>query len=120
MITNPNENINYSECIATEFLMCSNEESKELTPPSLATKALLQFYTDDYGEKVIGFSRMCYWPIVSLTQNEDKPTQGYKGIGFKIANMRYCEIHGLKNIANTKFIPFSNGYPLFCFIQYFK
>lgn len=120
MFNNFNDNSNYSECIANEFLETLNDEIKELSPPSEASKAVLQFYTDDDGVRILDYAAMPFKPIVAITQNEDKPEQGYKGKGFKIANMGYYKIEGFKNIAQTKFIPFDNKYVVFCFIQYYK
>ncbi len=120
MFSNLNDNINYSEYIATELFAFSSNEVKELTPPSEATKAVLQFYTDEAGIRLIGETQISYVPIVAISQSDNNPEQGYKGNGFKIPNLNYHTVKGLKNIAKTKFIPFNSGYDVFCVVQYYK
>ncbi len=120
MFSNVNDNINYSECIATELISFSNRKIRELTPPSEASKAVLQFYTYNNGCKIVELFESQSKPIVSVIQSNEKPEPGFKGKGFKIPNMGCYQVFGLKNIANTKFIPFHSGYVVFCFVQYFR
>lgn len=120
MFNNINDNINYSDCMATELIKVSNRKIAELNPPSEASKAVLQFYTYNNGCKVIDFCIAQNQPIASVLQSDEKPEPSYKGKGFKIPNMGCYHVSGIKNIGRTKFIPFQRGYVLFCFVQYFR
>ncbi|MBS1635240.1 MAG: hypothetical protein JST26_04900 [Bacteroidetes bacterium] len=121
MFTSENDNINYSECIGTELIECSDAEIKDLTPPAEATRALLQFFTNEAGILSIGTSKLAYTPIAVLTESGQSPEQGFTGrVGIKLFHMAIYEVRGLKNLAQTRFLPFTNGYTCLCSIQYFK
>lgn len=121
MFNDENTNINFSECLGSEYLEFSNDTVKDLTPPEKASRALLQFYTNEAGIMTIGLEKLAYTPVAVLTESNELPTQGFTGkVGVKLFNMAIYEVRGIKNLAQTSFIAFGNGYTCYCFIQYFK
>lgn len=89
--------------------------------PVQATRAVVQFYTNAAGIAAIGPANLATTPLVNVTDDGSTPDQGFTGVvGLRLFNMASVEVIGKNNLANFKYIPFANGYTVYCQTIYYK
>lgn len=121
MFQNENDNINYSECVGSEFLILRGEKGKELNPPDYATRAKIQCFLDEQGIRKAKPAKLRYTPIASITQTGQDIKPGYsEKVGIKLLHLDIYEVKALKNLSNAKLVAFQPTINCYCIVEYFK
>lgn len=112
---------NIGDCIKSEtFSFTSGDGIQTLPANPNASRALIQFYTDDIGVEAITAAIMAYQPLVALTEDGTDPVASYAGVSMKLFNMSIYEVETGNNTDAFKVIAFAAGYTVYCQIQWFK
>lgn len=109
------------DCILTETFSFTSADGVQTLPTNKsASKALLQFYTDNTGVAAIGTDVLAYQPLVSCTEDGTTPVASYAGKGIKLFQASMYEVESGENIDNFKVIAFAAGYTVYCQINWYK
>ena len=121
MFHNENDNINFSECISTEFITLQGEKAKGLTPPDNATRANIQCYLDERGIKKVKAAKLRYTPVLSISQSEQDIKPGYAAkAGIKLLHLETYELRAIKNLSSARLVAFQPNVICYCIVEYFK
>lgn len=118
--------IDNSQCIGAAEIVIGAAASAAVQLPTMegATKAILQFFTDDAGVIVIGVSKIGYTPIAVICESTDAATQGLPGSnagkGFLLYNLSNYEVYSQKNLQQTTIMSYATGYNVYCRILFYK